>query len=182
MSLSIRQPQLWLYNFRLIGPNYAFKMTSKMCAWAYVSVCVRWCVRSSARWESSRGNMRERERKLTLNLLLSHLSVNFTLVTFFAPMFRCESIDWPLLLHERIQPCLDGSCGWGLCTRRLLECHFPAAVRKVWTTSEAPNPQQAKMMSLIRSTMPSEINCKGFKSAVWFGRVYLPRYFWSLKK
>lgn len=45
----------------------------------------------------------EREHKLTLNLLLPHLSVNFTLVTFFVRIFQCDSIDCPLLLHKRIQ-------------------------------------------------------------------------------
>lgn len=48
----------------------------------------------------------EREHKLTLNLLLPHLSVNFTLVSFFVPIFHCDSIDCPLLLHKRIQICL----------------------------------------------------------------------------
>lgn len=45
----------------------------------------------------------EREHKLTLNLLLPHLSVNFTLVSFFVLIFQCDSIDCPLLLHKRIQ-------------------------------------------------------------------------------
>lgn len=45
----------------------------------------------------------ERERKLTLNLLLPHLSVNFTLVPFFVQTFHCDSIDCPLLLHKRRQ-------------------------------------------------------------------------------
>lgn len=45
----------------------------------------------------------ERERKLTLNLLLPHLSVNFTLVSFFVQTFHCDSIDCPLLLHKRRQ-------------------------------------------------------------------------------
>ena len=49
----------------------------------------------------------EREHKLTLNLLLPHLSVNFTLVSFFVLIFQCDSIDCPLLLHKRIQRCLS---------------------------------------------------------------------------
>lgn len=51
----------------------------------------------------------EREHKLTLNLLLPHLSVNFTLVSFFVLIFQCDSIDCPPLLHKRIQRCL---CEW----------------------------------------------------------------------
>lgn len=53
----------------------------------------------------------EREHKLTLNLLLPHLSVNFTLVSFFVLIFQCDSIDCPLLLHKRIQRCL---CEWAV--------------------------------------------------------------------
>lgn len=53
----------------------------------------------------------EREHKLTLNLLLPHLSVNFTLVSFFVQTFQCDSIDCPLLLHKRIQSCL---CEWAV--------------------------------------------------------------------
>lgn len=33
MSLSIKQPQLGLYNFSLIGPNLVFKMTSTGKVW-----------------------------------------------------------------------------------------------------------------------------------------------------
>lgn len=51
----------------------------------------------------------EREHKLTLNLLIPHLSVNSTLVPFFVLIFQCDSIDCPPLLHKRIQRCL---CEW----------------------------------------------------------------------
>lgn len=55
----------------------------------------------------------EREHKLTLNLLLPHLSVNFTLLPFFVQTFQCDSIDCPLLLHKRIQSCLwECVCVW----------------------------------------------------------------------
>ena len=52
-----------------------------------------------------------REHKLTLNLFLPHLSVNFTLVSFFVPIFQCDSIDCPLLLHKRIPRCLEMRVG-----------------------------------------------------------------------
>lgn len=69
----------------------------------------------------------EREHKLTLNLLLPHLSVNFTLLPFFVQTFQCDSIDCPLLLHKRIQSCLwECVCGWGSVSVRVKLSHIPS--------------------------------------------------------
>lgn len=63
----------------------------------------RECVYYEGGGQSAGDDMRKREHKLTLNLLLPHQSVNFTLVSFFVLIFQCDSIDCPLLLHKRIQ-------------------------------------------------------------------------------
>lgn len=76
----------------------------------------------------------EREHKLTLNLLLPHLSVNFTLLPFFVQTFQCDSIDCPLLLHKRIQSCLwecvwwwgEGGWGGGVVSSRVKLSHMPS--------------------------------------------------------
>lgn len=69
MSLSIRQPQLGLYNFSLIGPNLVFKMTSKGKVCVYIDTerkgWERWEGWGGEEKESSRGNIRKTERGST---------------------------------------------------------------------------------------------------------------------